>query len=110
MNEMPLNETLGQLIERISREFPDNEALVYPDLNIRLTYKQFNDEVDKVAKSLLALNIKKGDKVSIWSTNVPEWPVLMFSIAKIGAVLVTVNTNYRSHELEYLLKQSDSKQ
>ncbi len=108
MNEMPLNETLGQLIERISKEFPDTEALVYPDLNIRLTYKQFNDEVDKVAKSLLALNIKKGDHVAIWSTNVPEWPVLMFSLAKIGAVLVTVNTNYRSFELEYLLKQSDS--
>ncbi len=109
MNKMPLNDTLGQLIERISKEFPDNEALVYPDLNIRLTYKQFNDEVDKVAKSLLAMNIKKGDHVSIWSTNIPEWPVLMFSLAKIGAVLVTVNTNYKSHELEYLLKQSDSK-
>lgn len=109
MNKMPLNDTLGQLIERISKEFLDNEALVYPDLNIRLTYKQFNDEVDKVAKSLLAMNIKKGDHVSIWSTNVPEWPVLMFSLAKIGAVLVTVNTNYKSHELEYLLKQSDTK-
>ncbi|HHI87635.1 MAG TPA: AMP-binding protein [Candidatus Cloacimonetes bacterium] len=109
MNKMPLNDTLGQLIERISKEFPDNEALVYPDQNIRLTYKQFNDEVDRVAKSLLAMNIKKGDHVSIWSTNVPEWAVLMFSLAKIGAVLVTVNTNYKSHELEYLLKQSDSK-
>ncbi len=108
MNEMPLNETMGQLIERISKEFPDTEALVYPNLNIRLTYKQFNDEIDSVAKSLLALNIKKGDHVAIWSTNVPEWPVLMFSLAKIGAVLVTVNTNYRSFELEYLLKQSDS--
>ena len=109
MNKMPLNETLGHLIERISKEFPDNEALVYPDQNIRLTYKQFNDEVDRVAKSLLALKITKGDHVSIWSTNVPEWPILMFSLAKIGAVLVTVNTNYKSHELEYLLKQSDSK-
>jgi len=109
MNKMPLNETLGHLIERISKEFPDNEALVYPDLNIRLTYKQFNDEVDRVAKSLLALKITKGDHVSIWSTNIPEWPILMFSLAKIGAVLVTVNTNYKTHELEYLLKQSDSK-
>ncbi|MBN2460384.1 MAG: AMP-binding protein [Candidatus Cloacimonetes bacterium] len=109
MNKMPLNETLGHLIERIAREFPDNEALVYPDQNIRLTYKQFNAEVDRIAKSLLALNIKKGDHVSIWSTNVPEWPILMFSLAKIGAVLVTVNTNYKAHELEYLLKQSDTK-
>lgn len=109
MKKMPLNETLGHLIERISKEFPDNEALVYPDQNIRLTYKQFNDEVDRIAKSLLALKITKGDHVSIWSTNVPEWPILMFALAKIGAVLVTVNTNYKSHELEYLLKQSDSK-
>jgi fatty-acyl-CoA synthase len=109
MKKMPLNETLGHLIERISKEFPDNEALVYPDQNIRLTYKQFNEEVDRVAKSLLALNITKGDHVSIWSTNIPEWPILMFALAKIGAVLVTVNTNYKSHELEYLLKQSDSK-
>jgi len=109
MNKMPLNETLGQLIERISRQFPDNEALVYPDLDIRLTYSQFNHETDQVAKSLIALNIKKGDHVSIWSTNVPEWPILMFALAKIGAVLVTVNTNYKTHELEYLLKQSDTK-
>ncbi|MCF7792765.1 MAG: AMP-binding protein [Candidatus Cloacimonetes bacterium] len=109
MNKMPLNETLGELIERIASKFPDNEALVYPDHNIRLTYKEFNAEVDKIAKSLIALNIKKGDHVAIWSTNVPQWPVLMFALAKVGAVLVTVNTNYRSHELEYLLKQSDSK-
>ena len=109
MEKMPLNETLGQLIERIAIEFPENEALVYPDLNIRLTYKQFNQEIDRVAKALIALNIKKGDKVSIWSTNIPQWSVIMFSLAKIGAVLVTVNTNYRSHELGYLLKQSDSK-
>ncbi|MBN2018223.1 MAG: AMP-binding protein, partial [Candidatus Cloacimonetes bacterium] len=89
--------------------YPDNEALVYPDLNIRLTYKQFNEEVDRIAKALLALGITKGDHVSIWSTNVPEWPILMFALAKVGAVLITVNTNYKSHELEYLLKQSDSK-
>ncbi|MBU4485023.1 AMP-binding protein [bacterium] len=109
MHKMPLNETLGQLIERIANTYPDNEALVYPDLNIRMTYRQFDQETNKVAKALLAMGIKKGDHVSIWSTNVPQWPVLMFSLAKVGAVLITVNTNYKSHELEYLLKQSDTK-
>ena len=75
---------------------------------MRLTYRQFRDKVDTVARGLMALDIKKGEHVSIWASNVPEWLYLQYATAKIGAVLVTVNTAYRAHELEYLLRQSDT--
>ncbi len=103
-----LHFTMGALLEDIARRFPDNDALVYPDRGLRLSYRQFDALCDRVAKGLLAIGIKKGDHLSIWATNVPEWVVLQFATAKIGAVLVTVNTSYKSAELEYVLNQSDS--
>ena len=78
-------------------------------VNLRFTYKEFNDRVDMLAKGLLSIGITKGDHVGIWANNVPDWLTFMFATAKIGAVLVTVNTAYKSHELDYVLKQSDMK-
>ena len=75
---------------------------------LRYTYRDFNEVCRQVAKGLLRLGVKKGDNLSIWAYNVPEWVILQFATAKIGAVLVTVNTSYKSAELEYILNQSDS--
>ena len=100
--------TVGGLLDDIAARFPDNEALVYVERGLRYTYRQFNERCRQVAKGLLRMGVKKGDHLSIWAYNVPEWVVLQFATAKIGAVLVTVNTSYKSAELEYILKQSDS--
>ncbi len=100
--------TIGQLIEEKANQHPNQEALVYADRDLRLTYQQLDNLSDKVAKGLMALGIEKGDHLAVWTTNVPEWVSLQFATGKMGAPLVTVNTNYRARELEYLLKQSDS--
>jgi fatty-acyl-CoA synthase len=100
--------TVGALLDDMAQRFPDNDALVYPERNLRYSYRQFNDVCRTVAKGLLKLGMKKGDNLSIWAYNVPEWVILQFATAKIGAVLVTVNTSYKSAELEYILNQSDS--
>ncbi|MDD2321198.1 MAG: AMP-binding protein [Geobacteraceae bacterium] len=100
--------TIGGLLDQMAERFPDNDALVYVDRGLRYSYREFNEVCRQVAKGLLKLGVKKGDHVSIWATNVPEWVILQFATAKIGAVLVTINTSYRSAELEYILKQSDS--
>jgi fatty-acyl-CoA synthase len=100
--------TMGGLLDHIEQRFPENEALVYVEKGLRYTYREFNEVCRQVAKGLLKMGLKKGDNVSIWAYNVPEWVILQFATAKIGAVLVTVNTSYKSAELEYILKQSDS--
>ncbi|WP_060681251.1 AMP-binding protein [Virgibacillus halodenitrificans] len=100
--------TVGELLEEQVNLYPDQEAVIYPELNMRKTYSEFNEMVDKAAKGLMALGIKKGEHVAIWSDNKPEWLTSQFATGKMGAVLVTVNTNYQAKELEYLLKQSDA--
>ncbi len=100
--------TVGGLLDEIAARYPDNDALVYPERGLRYSYRQFNEVCRQVAKGLMRLGIKKGDNVAIWAYNVPEWVILQFATAKIGAVLVTVNTSYKSAELEYILSQSDS--
>lgn len=100
--------TMGGLLDHIAQQFPDNEALIYVERGLRYSYREFNEVCRQVAKGLLKMGIKKGDNLSIWAYNVPEWVILQFATAKIGAVLVTVNTSYKSAELEYILKQSDS--
>jgi fatty-acyl-CoA synthase len=99
--------TLGQLLRETAQKCPDNEALVYHDRDFRLTWRQFDAHVDQLAKGLMGLGIAKGEKVAVWATNVPHWVSLMFATARIGAVLLTVNTSYKIRELEYLLKQSE---
>lgn len=100
--------TIGELLDIQARNHPDNDALVYVDRGLRYTYEEFNQVCRTAAKGFMKLGIKKGDHISIWATNVPEWVVTQYSTGKMGAVLVTVNTNYRVFELEYVLKQSDS--
>lgn len=102
-----LNYTLGGILEKWDFETPGKEFIVYPDRDLRFTYRQFNRRVDALAKGMLYIGIKPGDKVGIWAKNVPDWTTVMFATAKIGAVLVTINTNYKLAELEYLLKDSD---
>ena len=103
--------TIGELFDRQCLESADKEALVYnyPEigLDLRLTYRQYKEEVDRLAKGLLALGIEKGEHVAVWATNIPEWVMLEIALAKIGAVLVTINTNYRRSEIEYVLRQGD---
>lgn len=101
-------ETIGRLLKRSVDLYGDQEAVVYSKEKIRYTYKQFYDETTRVTKALIGLGVKKGEHIAIWATNVPEWLLLQFASARIGAVLVTVNTSYQTNELEYLLKQSDS--
>src|SRR5512145_2597071 len=102
-----IDDTLGGLLEKWAREIPDNDFIVYPDRNLRFSYSQFNDRVNKLAKGLLAIGVKPGDKVGIWATNVPDWSTFMFATAKIGAILVTVNTSYKLTELEFLIRNAD---
>ncbi len=101
--------TLGEQLEFWARATPDHEFLVYPDRGLRWTYRQFDDRVNRLAKGLLAIGIRKGDHVGIWAKNVPDWLVFQFACAKTGAVLVTINTAYKSEELDYILRQSDMK-
>ncbi|SFF60457.1 fatty-acyl-CoA synthase [Halobacillus alkaliphilus] len=103
-----LETTVGELLEEQARQYPDQEAFVYPEKKLRKTYKEFNDMADETAKGLMALGVEKGEHVAIWSDNKPEWLLSQFATGKMGGVLVTVNTNYRAQELEYLLKQSDA--
>jgi fatty-acyl-CoA synthase len=105
-NQQPL--TLGQILDRAASAFPENEAIVYADRDFRLTYRQFGNLVDRLARGLMAMGVQKGEKVAVWATNVPYWVALQFATAKIGAVLLTVNTNYRAGELAYVLEQSES--
>ncbi|MFJ7407947.1 MULTISPECIES: AMP-binding protein [unclassified Lysinibacillus] len=102
-------QTIGQLLDEQSKKYPKNEALVYADRDLRMTYEELNHQSRLVARGLMALGIEKGDHIAVWTTNVPEWVQLQFGTGKMGAPIVTVNTNYRAHELEYLLRQSDAK-
>ena len=101
------DERLGDLLDKCIREHPDNDAIVYVDRDLRYSWKEWGEEVDRVAKGLMAMGVKKGEKVAVWATNVPDWVTLMFATARIGAILLTINTNYQAAELDYVLKQSD---
>ncbi|MBO4438854.1 MAG: AMP-binding protein [Spirochaetaceae bacterium] len=99
--------TLNQLLHQKTKENPEQEFMVYADRDLRFTYGEFNKRVDDLACGLYALGVRKGDKVGIWATNVPDWLTYMFACARLNAIAVTVNTSYKLHELEYLVKQSD---
>ncbi len=100
--------TFPQILDRMVEEFPDQYAFRYTTLDYTRTYSEFRDDVDRFARSLIALGVKQGDHVAIWATNVPAWYITFWATTKIGAVLVTVNTAYKIHEAEYLLRQSDT--
>lgn len=102
-----IDATLGGLLERWATELPKHDFLVYPDRGLRLNYAEFNERVNRMAKGLLELGVGRDDKVGMWARNVPDWLTMMFACAKIGAVLVTVNTSYKIKEVEFILENAD---
>lgn len=100
--------TMGELVDRTSVNYPDNDALVYPDRGLKYSYKEFREVCNQFAKSLLKLGVKRGDNIAIWAPNVPEWVITQFGSARVGAVMATVSTSFKLLELEYQLKQSDA--
>jgi fatty-acyl-CoA synthase len=99
--------TLGALLREKARAQPDHDFLVYADRDLRFTYAEFDRRVDELARGFLAIGLKRGDHIGIWATNVPDWNTVLFAAARAGMVLVTVNTAYKTHELEYLVQQAD---
>lgn len=100
--------TIGDLLDETTSKYPDKEAIVYKERNLRYSFREFHQLCNDVAKGFMSLGIQAGENMAIWATNVPEWVTTQFASAKMGGVLVTVNTSYRTHELEYLLRQSES--
>lgn len=105
---MQLSErTIGEWLEYWAEKTPEKEYIVYSDRDLRFTWKDFDERVNNMAKGLLAIGVKPGSHVGIWATNVPDWLTFLYAGAKIGAVLVTINTNYKQHELEYIVDNAD---
>ncbi len=100
--------TFARVLDRMVEEFPDQYAFKYTTLDYTRTYEQFRDDVDNFARALMSLGVRAGSKVTVWMTNVPAWYITFWAAAKLGAVLVTMNTAYKIHEAEYLLRQSDT--
>ena len=103
-----INLTFPQVLDRMVEEFPDQYCFKYTTLDYTRTYEEFREDVNNFAKSLMSLGVRSGSKVAVWATNVPAWYISFWACCKIGAVLVTMNTSYKIHEAEYLLRQSDS--
>ncbi len=103
-----IDATFSDVLDTMAEKYPDQYAFKYPTLDYTRTYEQFRRDVDECAAALISLGVKAGDHVAVWATNVPEWFITFWATTKIGAVLVTVNTAYKIHEIEYLLKQSDT--
>ena len=101
--------SIGEYFRAKVAEQPDHDFIVYPDRDLRWTYAEFDERTDRLAKGLLAIGMEPGDHLGVWARNVPDWLTFMFATAKIGVVLVTVNPVYKSHELAYVMKQSDMK-
>ncbi len=100
--------TFSQVLDRMVEEFPDQYAFKYTTLDYTRTYSEFREDVDRFARALMSMGVRPGSKVAIWATNVPAWYITFWAATKLGAVLVTVNTAYKIHEAEYLLRQSDT--
>ena len=103
-----IDKTFPQVLDTMVEEFPDQTAIRFTTLDYTRTYRQFREDVDEFARVLIALGVRAGSKVTIWATNVPQWFLTFWATTKIGAVLVTMNTAYKIHEAEYLLRQSDT--
>ena len=103
-----IDATFSDVLDRMVEEFPDQYAFKYTTLDYTRTYSEFRDDVDEFARTLIALGVKAGSHVAVWASNVPQWYIAFWATVKLGAVLVTVNTAYKIHEVEYLLRQSDT--
>jgi fatty-acyl-CoA synthase len=99
--------TIGEVLRQTAQRHPNDDAFVFCHHRSRMTWKEFDAAVDRVARGLLALKFKPGDHFGVWATNVPEWLLLQFATARIGVVLVNINPAYRTGELKYALRQSD---
>jgi fatty-acyl-CoA synthase len=101
--------TLGDLLDEVACKFPENEALIDIQKGERLTYREFLNRVNQLARGFLELGLQKGEHLALWAPNLSEWIITEFAVTKIGAVLISVDTNCQLQQLEYLLKQSDSR-
>ena len=106
--DLLIDVTFSEVLDRMVEEFPDQYAFKYTTLDYTRTYSEFRDDVDDFARALVALGVRAGTHVAVWASNVPQWFIAFWATVKIGAVLVTVNTAYKIHEAEYLLRQSDT--
>jgi len=100
--------TVGDLLDEVASKYPSNEFLVDTHRGVRYSYKEFQKVVNQMAKGFLKLGLKQGEHLALWAPNCSEWIITEFATAKIGAVLISVDTNYQVHQLEYLLRQSGS--
>ena len=101
-----LGETIGANLDRTVARFGDREALVDCPSGRRWTYRDLDVDVRLLARALLARGVEKGDRVALWSPNCPEWVLVQYATARIGAILVNVNPAYRTEELRFVLRQS----
>lgn len=105
---VPQEKTLGALLDETIAKFPTQDAVIHYERPLRQNWTEFGKSVDDLARGLMSLGVQKGEKVAVWATNVPHWVTMMFATARIGAIMITVNTSYHAHELEYLLRHSQS--
>ena len=103
-----IDATFGDVLDTMAETYPDQYAFKYTTLDYTRTYREFRRDVDRVAAAFISLGVKPGYHVAVWATNIPAWFLSFWAATKIGAVLVTVNTAYKIHEAEYLLRQSDT--
>ncbi len=106
--ETLIEATFSQVLDKMVEEFPDQCAFKYTTLDYTRTYSEFRDDVDECCRAFISLGVKPGSHIAVWATNIPQWYIAFWAATKIGAVLVTMNTAYKIHEAEYLLKQSDT--
>lgn len=104
-----LGETIGECLERIAARFPQHDAVVSVEQDRRMSYSELMVAVDRAARALLSINVRRGDRVALWSVNTIEWVVLQYATARVGAILVNINPAYRTHELAFALRASRSK-
>ena len=99
--------TIGEVLRETAKKYPVQDSVVFCGHGYRLSWSAFDTEVDRVARGLLALGLRRGDHFGVWATNVPEWVTLQFATARIGVVLVTINPSYRTNELAHAVRQAD---
>src|SRR5256885_9531578 len=104
-----LGETVGANLARTVAAFPDREALVDVPTGRRWTYAEFAADVETLARALLAIGVRAGERVAIWAPNLPEWVLTQYATARVGAILVNINPAYRTSELAYVLQQSGAR-
>jgi len=109
MSDLFTTAPIGIFLEKTAETHPDHEFIVFPDLEIRWSFVIFNERVDRLARGLLHIGITPGDHVGIWANNLPDWLTFFFATAKIGAVLVPLNTFFKRRDVEYVIADSDIK-